>query len=87
MRQVDDDGHETIENLMQAKPSIPCYAEEVNEHNIKLPDFFAQYKTVVDHPRDSLSPIPHQGDKTSHGEEKLLGAELFADFISKEQSS
>ncbi|KAK3184593.1 hypothetical protein Dsin_031879 [Dipteronia sinensis] len=67
--------------------SVPLESEQQdNEDNIKLSDFFSRPKTLVEHPRDLLAPISHQGDKISHGHEKLPRVESPVDSIGKEQS-
>ncbi|KAL5798173.1 hypothetical protein ACOSQ2_002993 [Xanthoceras sorbifolium] len=61
--------------------------QQNNVDNVKLADLFAKSKTVVEHQRDSLAPISHQGDKISHGKEKLPGVESLVNSIRKVQPS
>ena len=65
--QVDDGGQEIVKERMQAKLSIPYYVKEENEDNIKLADFFfTRSMTMVEHQRDFLALISHQGDIIHH---------------------
>ncbi|KAK2647718.1 hypothetical protein Ddye_015207 [Dipteronia dyeriana] len=66
---------------------VPLESQQQDkEDNIKLSDFFSRPKTVVEHQRDLIAPISHQGDKIRHGHEKLPGVESTVDCIGKEQS-